>query len=243
MVQRASVQDDVNSDDALAIDEALVRPFDSAPIQGDQRQSYRYPAQTGREEASIRRGGRTIAAKLVEESAGGISLEVPHDVKLTALEQIDVGIYSGWYVARVIHVRPGESGNRVGLQRIVALSSDDGAPRSARRGRDHASGGKLAMLFVGAAALLAGVGLSTCVTDFFQGDGGRPATQPNTAYIHRPGGEQLEQVLESVSILTKPEVAKKLQLTPEQQTTFEGVLVGASNRLGAAYEESKNAPP
>jgi hypothetical protein len=230
--------------DAPAHDEACLKPFDSAPIQGDQRQSYRYPAQTGREEATIRRGGKTLPAKLVEESAGGIALEVAKDVKLVALEQIEVGIYSGWYVARVIHTRPAEKGIRVGLQRIVALSSGTSEPRSSRSGRSAGGGmGKFAMLFVGAAALLAGVGLTTFFGDFFGvGEKKKQVTIAST-YAEKPQNHQLKQMLDSVNILTKPEIANKLRLTPEQRTTFDGVLVGASNRLGAAYEESKNAPP
>jgi hypothetical protein len=226
--------------DTLTLDESLAKPFDSAPIQGDQRQSYRYPAQVGREEATIRRGGKTIAAKLVEESAGGIALEVAKTVKLTALEQIEVGIYSGSYIARVIHTRPTEQGQRIGLQRIVALSTEGSSHGS--RSAKPAGGGKFAMLFVAVAALFAGVGLATSLGDMF-GETGRYVANGTTDFRHKPGNEQLRQMLDSVNILTTPEVAAKLKLSAQQTTTFEGVMVGASNRLGAAYEESKNQPP
>lgn len=241
MNQRATLTPD-GASDVSTTDDALLKPFDSAPIQGDQRQSYRYPAQTGREDAVIRRGGKSFSAKLVEESAGGIALEVAKDLKLTSLEQIDVGIYSGWYVARVIHVRPIENGQRVGLQRIVALSSDNGETRG-KRASSNAGGGKFAIFIVGAAALLAGVGLTTCFDDFFASKSKKNAIANSAKFIDTPSGDQLKRMFDSVNILTKPEIATKLKLTPEQKSTFEGVLVGASNRLGAAYEESKNAPP
>src|SRR5690606_16516435 len=104
--------------------------------------------------------------KLVEESAGGIALEVAKGVCLTALEQLEVGIYSGWYVARVIHTRPIESGQRVGLQRIVAIAGSEDSTVH-KRGSSNASGGmgKVAMFFVVAAALFAGAGLSTWFGD------------------------------------------------------------------------------
>jgi hypothetical protein len=144
----------------------------------------------------------------------------------------------------VIHTRPVERGIHVGLQRIVALSTGSSEPRSSRSGRSAGGGmGKFAMLFVGAAALLAGVGLATFCGEYF---GVVEKKQPSTIaakYAEKPQNHQLKQMLDSVNILTKPEIAHKLKLTPEQRTTFDGLLVGASNRLGAAYEESKNSPP
>jgi hypothetical protein len=225
------------------VDSQLLKPFDSAPIQGDQRQSYRYPAQAGREGATLRRGGKTVAAKLLEESAGGIALEVSKDVKLTALEQLEVGIYSGWYVARVIHVQPMEKANRVGLQRLIALSSDNGEVRSKRGSHRADAGGKLPLVIVGMAALIAGVALTAWFGEYLG-----PKSKSSPAKIvstldASSSGEKLKTVLDSVNILTQPEIAKRLNFTPEQTTTVEGVLVGASNRLSAAYEESKNAPP
>lgn len=245
MNERAYRQPDSANDasDTLTMDDALAKPFDSAPIQGDQRQSYRYPAQAGREDAQIRRGGKLFAAKLVEESAGGIALEVAKDLKLTSLEQIEVGIYSGWYVARVIHARPIEGGQRIGLQRIVVLSSDDGEKSNKRGGRNASGISKLAIFFIAGTAMLAGVGLTSWFNKTFGKNSFVGGATIASTYAEKPRNDKLKHMLDSVNILNNPEIAVKLQLTPQQKKSFEGVLVGASNRLGAAYEESKNQSP
>lgn len=231
--------------DTTVDDEAAAPRFESAPVCGDQRQSYRYPAQQGREEATIRRRGRNFRGKLCEESAGGMALEVAQDLKLRENDQVEVGIYTGWYRARVVHVHPAEDNWRVGLQRISVISTEDdeeGRPR--RRGAAGGAGQIRNLVAVAFVALALGVGVTSLFGGGF-GKGEKPVKHAgiSTHYADATADKQLKGVLESVNLLLEPEVADRLKLSKEQRDSIEGVMFGASNSLGEAYEESRDQPP
>ena len=233
-----------SAEDTLQIDgpgaeDSTVSHYNSAPVSSDQRKSYRYPAQPGRDVATVRAGRQTWKAKLCEESAGGMAIETTGKAKLSVQDEVEIGIYTGWYRARVIHTQEISGGHLVGLQRISNISTDDGP----RRNRDDKPPGQIRnMIAIAFVAMAAGVAATHYYGVYFgkvevSGPRGIP-----THYADEPN-ENLKGVLDGVNLLLEPHVAERLKLSDGQQESIQGVLIGASNSLSQAYEDSRNQPP
>ncbi len=233
------------NDSTVVLDEETLARFESAPVSGDQRRSYRYPAQGGREEATVQRSGRTWKGKLREESAGGMALEMDHKVNLKINDEVEVGIYTGWYRARVIHVQEIDDHQIVGFQRISVISTEtDDKGKQRRKDVPTASQQVRNLIAVACVAMAIGVGFTSLMGGAFgkQEKAGVRSSIP-AHYADRPPNERLRGVLDGVNILMEPEVARGLGLSKEQQESIEGVMVGASNSLSQAYEDSQDEPP
>ncbi len=220
----------------------------AAPSVGrDLRMSYRYPAQPGCDDATLRHRSRTTACKLAEESAGGVAIVIASGYKIEADDEVEVGLYSGWYRARVVHVQPSDQGKRVGLQRIAAISAEGDKERTKKshdRG-DSSDGVKKTLLTVALAVVAMGAG-GGIMNWVLKGELGFGASEPRPRAISgtaRSSNSQVASVLESVNVLGEPKVVKQLRLSNEQKTTLDGIFVGASNRLRALHEDTKDEPP
>ncbi|MCA9270738.1 MAG: PilZ domain-containing protein [Planctomycetales bacterium] len=237
-------------DSQRPLDEALdgapeVDRFADAAVEAEkneQRHSYRYPAQSGRDQATVRLRGKNLSAKLVDESAGGLSLEVSPKAQLQVDQLLEVGIYSGWYRTKVKHVEQRGRVLHIGVERIALIVSDEGpaARRGAKNPPSFAWHNRLVMVATVGAAIAAGMGLSNWFSP------AKPSHAHLSLAAHGPGGlpdAQLAGVLDSVNVLSRPEVVAGLKLTRDQQTALNGILVGASNQLAAAYEECDGQPP
>ena len=165
-----------------------------------------------------------------------MAIEIAGKAKLAVNDEVEVGIYTGWYRARVIHVCETEGGNRAGLQRI---STNDDTPHRKKGAKQP--GQIRNMVAVAFVAMAFGV----VVSSYF---GGLQKQEKNlgrhgipTKFADADVG--LQGVLDGVNLLLEPHVAEGLKLSDPQQRSIEGVLIGASNSLGKAYEDSKDAPP
>ena len=226
--------------DAMGADESTLSQYDSSPIASDQRQSYRYPAQPGRSAATVRVGRAKWKAQLCEESAGGLAIEVAGKFPLKIDDEVEIGIYSGWYRARVIHQQPTEGGQHVGLQRISIIAAEDEQPR--RKGAAESSGQFRHLIPVALVAMALGI----VTSEFIRGRlSGQDMFVQEATPIHfaRQPNDQLQGVLDGATLLLEPEVAKQLDLSKTQQESIEGYLIGASNSLAQAHEESQGKSP
>ena len=235
----ATTDEMLDLDETMADDLAVSR-YDSAPVSGDQRKSYRYPAQPGRDVATVRIGRNSWKGKLCEESAGGMAIETTGKSKLKIDDEVEVGIYTGWYRARVIHTQEISDGHRIGLQRISIISTEDDSPRR-KRGSGSPSQWR-SMVAVAFLAMALGIGGSQYFESWF---GAKKAPAAHGIPTHFAHGEntQLQGVLDGVNLLLEPHVAEGLKLSETQQDSIQGVLIGASNSLSKAHEDSQNQPP
>ena len=237
--------DHIHADDTLVIgDESGQTPsvsrYESAPVSSDQRQSYRYPAQPGRDIATVRTGQSTWQARLCEESAGGMAIVVSGEQRLNVGDEVEIGIYTGWYRVCVVHSEPVEGGQRVGLRRISTISTEEDKPR--RKDQSKAPGQARSLAAVACAAMIVGIGATHFLDGFFTTP--QPAVQRGLpAHLLNSSSHQAQGVLIGVNVLLEPEVAEGLELTKSQQDSIEGYLVGVSNSLAKAHEDSQDLPP
>lgn len=219
----------------------------AVPVGHDLRKSYRYPAQAGCDDATLRHRNCTTACKLAEESAGGVAIVIATGYTIEVNDDVEVGLYSGWYRARVVHVQPGEEGKRVGLQRIAAISASGDEERSKKsRERGNSSDGVKKTLLTVALAIVAMCAGGATMNWFLQGEFGFGQSEPRPQLIAsaaRSSNGQVAGVLDSVNVLSEPKVVKQLRLSNAQKTTLDGIFVGASNRLRALHEETKDQSP
>jgi hypothetical protein len=240
-----SKQPQVAGPGAVMIDDEDLHRFTSEPVSGDQRQSYRYPAQLGQKEAIVRQRGRTYKAQLAEESAGGIAIEAPLDLALAVGEQVEIGIYSGWYRSRVVHVTAGPKTARVGLKRLAVIREAAVTPGDKGKRKWHAAGSPFRTVLIAFSAMVIGiVGSMWLGGDFnFKSQLGLQTNHIPRSYAEIPPNRHLMSVLDGVNLLTQPDAAKTLRLSADQCTTLDKIFVGVSNELASLYETTKNQPP
>jgi len=234
---------DTEMEETLSDEGMRCRSYECLPVSCEQRRSYRYPAQPGRDGATLQHGRRTWNARLCEESAGGMAVELAKRISLNVNDQMDVGIYTGWYRTRIVHMQLLDDGGlRMGLQRISVLANPGQSHRVPKR---RETGGTQVRNLVAVAfvAMVLGVG----VTSYFKSDGRQQGSAVRSRVPTNIAGgidnSRFQNVLAGVHFLLQPEVAQGLELSREQQQSIQGVLLGTSNSLGKAYEESKDQPP
>lgn len=213
------------------------------PIPKDQRQSYRYPAQKGQEAAMVRRRGKTQSARLVEESASGFAIDVTSHLRVELGEMFDVCLYSGWYRARIIHIEAGVEESRIGFERVSVLVGPDGQPNpndaAGLNSRSWLARNAMTLVVVVAIVVL----MFSGTTSFFNGKSANSTNGANHDFNRGPGDERLLYMLDTVSMLAKPEAAAELELTRQQQENLLRIFDGVSNSLAKLYRDTENAPP
>jgi len=215
----------------------------------DLRRSTRLTPLEGHDLAVVRIGRSEWMARVVNESAGGMEVDLDGFPEVGVGERVVVKIYSGWYDLSVVRVEITDDTTRMGLKRVSSLPElqtlavDAGLSRPKYRFEPSSHLGTGSIL---ALCVAFGMVLPQLIDGAFNptlGGGlsqSRPVAMQGLAF--GSANCNANPLIYSLSSLSSPRVVESLSLSLGQQTRLQQICDETSQTLTKLQKESTSMP-
>ena len=218
----------------------------------DLRKSMRLTPQEGHEHATVRIGRSEWIARVINESAGGMELDLDGFPEIGVGERVVVKIYSGWYELSIVRVEIADDTTRLGLKRISTLPELESLAADLWRSKSGARsflgpGSRLVSGAVVALCIAFGMALPQLLNGALGAAAAARIPDVSPAAIQGLGlqsnNANANALIYSLSSLSTPQVIDSLDLRSDQQRDLLQIYNETSRTLDKLYQQSASMPP